>query len=74
MPKINRLKVVLAEQQKTGKWLAAQIGKSNCSVSKWCSNSVQPDLVTLDMIAKFLKVDIKTLDAIYNEGVSKFPL
>lgn len=66
MPKINRLKVVLAEQQKTGKWLAAQIGKSNCSVSKWCSNSVQPDLVTLDMIAKILKVDIKTLDAIYN--------
>lgn len=66
MPKINRLKVVLAEQQETGKWLAAQIGKSNCSVSKWCSNSVQPDLVTLDMIAKILKVDIKTLDAIYN--------
>lgn len=66
MPKINRLKVVLAEQQKTGKWLAAQIGESNCSVSKWCSNSVQPDLVTLDMIAKILKVDIKTLDAIYN--------
>jgi len=70
MPKINRLKVVLAEQQKTGKWLAAQIGKSNCSVSKWCSNSVQPDLVTLDMIAKILKVDIKTLlyDTDFNEN------
>ncbi len=71
MPKINRLKVVLAEQQKTGKWLAAQIGKSNCSVSKWCSNSVQPDLVTLDMIAKILKVDIKTLlyDTDFNENI-----
>ena len=71
MPKINRLKIVLAEQQKTGKWLAAQIGKSNCSVSKWCSNSVQPDLVTLDMIAKILKVDIKTLlyDTDFNENI-----
>ena len=46
MANLNRLKVVLAEQQKTGKWLAEQIGKSNCTVSKWCSNSVQPDLKT----------------------------
>lgn len=61
MPNLNRLKAVLAEQQKTGKWLAEQIGKSNCSVSKWCSNSVQPDLQTLDNIAKVLKVDIKNL-------------
>lgn len=61
MQNLNRLKAVLAEQQKTGKWLAEQIGKSNCSVSKWCSNSVQPDLITLDKIAKTLKVNIKTL-------------
>ena len=61
MPNLNRLKVVLAEQQKTVKWLAEQIGKSNCSVSKWCSNSVQPDLVTLDAIARVLKIDIKDL-------------
>lgn len=61
MQNLNRLKAVLAEQQKTGKWLAEQIGKSNCSVSKWCSNSVQPDLNTLDKIAKVLKVDIRTL-------------
>ena len=61
MQNLNRLKAVLAEQQKTGKWLAEQIGKSNCSVSKWCSNSVQPDLFTLDKIAKTLKVNIKTL-------------
>ena len=57
MQNLNRLKAVLAEQQKTGKWLAEQIGKSNCSVSKWCSNSVQPDLITLDKIAKTLKVN-----------------
>ena len=61
MQNLNRLKAELAEQQKTGKWLAEQIGKSNCSVSKWCSNSVQPDLITLDKIAKTLKVNIKTL-------------
>lgn len=70
MPNLNRLKVVLAEQQKTGKWLAEQIGKSNCSVSKWCSNSVQPDLVTLDAIARVLKIDIKDLlnNTNYNNG------
>lgn len=61
MPNLNRLKAVLAEQQKTGTWLAEQIGKSNCSVSKWCSNSAQPDLNTLDKIAKILNVDIRTL-------------
>lgn len=54
MANLNRLKVVLVEQQKTGKWLAEQIGKSNCTVSKWCSNSVQPDLKTLNDIAKVL--------------------
>ena len=43
---------MLVEQQKTGKWLAEQIGKYNCTVSKWCSNSVQPDLKTLNDIAK----------------------
>lgn len=58
---LNRLKVVLVENQKTGKWLAEQLGKSNCTVSKWCSNSVQPDLQTLDKISKLLNIDIKDL-------------
>ena len=48
MSNLNRLKVVLVEQGKTGKWLAEQLGKSNCTVSKWCSNSIQPDLQTID--------------------------
>lgn len=61
MANLNRLKVVLAEQQKTGKWLAEQIGKSNCTVSKWCSNSVQPDLKTLNDIANVLNIDVKDL-------------
>lgn len=61
MKKLNRLKAVLAEQGKSGKWLAEQLGKSSCTVSKWCSNSVQPDLYTLDRIAIILNIDAKTL-------------
>lgn len=61
MANLNRLKAVLAEQLKTGKWLAAQMGKSNCTVSKWCSNSVQPDLKTLNDIANILDIDVKDL-------------
>lgn len=59
--KLNRLKVVLVEQNKTGKWLAEQLGKSTCSVSKWCQNTVQPDLQTLDKISRLLDVNIKDL-------------
>ena len=58
---LNRLKVVLVERNKTGKWLAEQLGKSTCSVSKWCQNTVQPDLQTLDQISRLLDVDIKDL-------------
>ena len=61
MANINRLKVVLVEQGKTGKWLADKLGKSTCTVSKWCQNSVQPDLQTLDAISKLLEVSIKDL-------------
>ena len=61
MANLNRIKVVLVEQQKTGKWLAEQMGKSTCTVSKWCSNSSQPDLAALDKIAKFLDVDRREL-------------
>ena len=57
----NRIKVVLVEQGKTGKWLAEQMGKSTCTVSKWCSNTVQPDLKTLNDIANLLQVDVKDL-------------
>ncbi len=61
MANLNRIKVVLVEQQKTGKWLSEQLGKSTCTVSKWCSNTIQPDLVTLDKIATLLNVDIREL-------------
>ena len=61
MANLNRIKVVLVEQKKTGKWLAEQLGKSKCTVSKWCKNTVQPDLNTLDKIAKLLDIDVKDL-------------
>lgn len=61
MANLNRIKIVLVEKGKTGKWLAGEIGKTPCTVSKWCSNSVQPDLQTLDKISKLLDVNIKDL-------------
>ena len=61
MVNLNRIKVVLVEQQKTGKRLAEQLGKSTCTVSKWCSNTIQPDLATLDKIATLLNVDRREL-------------
>ena len=58
---INRIKVVLVEQKRTGKWLAEQMGKDQATVSKWCTNTSQPDLPTLTKVAEILNVDIKGL-------------
>lgn len=58
---LNRIKVVLVEQKKTGKWLAEQLGVSACTVSRWASNTAQPNLSTLNDIAKLLGVDVKNL-------------
>ena len=61
MKDLNRLKVVLAEQKKTGKWLAERLGKDTSTVSKWCSNKMQPSLEMLMRIAEVLDVDIREL-------------
>jgi transcriptional regulator with XRE-family HTH domain len=58
---INRLKVVLVENKRTNKWLAEQLGKDPGTVSKWCTNTLQPNLETLNQIAEVLKVDIREL-------------
>ena len=58
---INRLKVVLAEKQRTNKWLAEQLDKDPAPVSKWCTNTAQPGLETLVEIAKVIDVDVKDL-------------
>ncbi len=58
---INRLKVVLVEQGKTNKWLAEKLDKNETTVSRWCTNEVQPSLDTLVIIADLLAVDVKDL-------------
>lgn len=59
--RINRIKVVLVEHNRTGKWLAEQLGKNEATVSRWCSNSSQPSLEMLVLIASILNVDPREL-------------
>ena len=61
MKELNRLKIVLVEKKKTSKWLAEQLRKNASTVSKWCTNTSQPDLQTLDKIADLLGCDTRTL-------------
>jgi transcriptional regulator with XRE-family HTH domain len=61
---LNRLKVVLAEKKRTNKWLAEQLGKDQGTISKWCTNTSQPDMETLARISKLLDVSVVEL---YNQ-------
>ena len=58
---LNRLKVVLVENQKTSKWLAEKLGVSTVTVSKWCTNMHQPDLQTLARISELIGCDKREL-------------
>lgn len=58
---INRIKVMLVEKKRTNKWLAEQLGKDPATVSKWCTNTIQPSLDTLLSIAELLNVQIQEL-------------
>lgn len=58
---LNRIKVVLADKQRTNKWLAEQLGKDKTTISKWCTNSNQPDLESLMKTAKLLNVEVTEL-------------
>lgn len=58
---VNRLIIVLAEEQKSNKWLAEQLGKDQATISKWVTNASQPDLKNLLRIAKALNVDVARL-------------
>ena len=58
---INRLKAVLAEQSKTNKWLAEQLGKNETTISRWCTNEIQPSVENLVTISTLLKVDVREL-------------
>ena len=61
MEALNRLKVVLAEQEKTNRWLAEQLGKTEHTISRWCHNKSQPSVAQLNEIANVLNVDIRSL-------------
>ena len=58
---INRIKVVLADEKKSNKWLAEQLGKDQTTISKWCTNTSQPDLGSLIKTAKLLGVELADL-------------
>jgi transcriptional regulator with XRE-family HTH domain len=58
---LNRIKVVLADKKRTNKWLAEQLGKDQGTISKWCTNTSQPDMETLARISKLLGVGVEEL-------------
>ena len=61
MEDLNQLKIVLAKKKRTNKWLAEQLGVNQTTVSKWCTNTTQPDLQTLKRITELLEVNIQDL-------------
>ncbi|WP_407403720.1 helix-turn-helix domain-containing protein [Sodaliphilus sp.] len=61
MENLNRIKGALADAGKTGVWLACQLGKDPVTISKWCTNTTQPDLQTLAKISELLKINIREL-------------
>ena len=61
MEDVNRIKLVLVEKKRTSKWLSEQMGVNPSTVSKWCTNTTQPDITSLLRIADLLEVDIKDL-------------
>ena len=69
---LNRIKVVLAEKNLQNKWLAGQIGRDQATISKWVTNTAQPNLETLIKIAQVLRVDIgelvRTNDSVVEEN------
>ena len=58
---VNRLKIMLAVTKRSNKWLAEMLGKDQATISKWCTNTCQPDLETLIRISDLLKVDVNDL-------------
>jgi len=58
---LNRLKIVLVEQGKSGRWLAERLNKSEHTISRWCQNKTQPSVAQLNEIAQVLSIDVRTL-------------
>ena len=66
---VNRLKIMLAVTKHSNKWLAEQLGKDPVTISKWCTNTTQPDLQTLSKISDLLNIDIRELLVSRNQPV-----
>ncbi|WP_444302073.1 helix-turn-helix transcriptional regulator [Leyella stercorea] len=66
---LNRLKLLLVEKKKTGLWLAEQLGKDKTTISKWCTNSSQPDVECLIKISKLLNVKLSDILIVDNEEI-----
>ncbi|MCC8174391.1 MAG: helix-turn-helix domain-containing protein [Odoribacter sp.] len=58
---LKRLKIVLVEKKRTGKWLAEKLGKNEATISRWCTNEAQPSIETLFEIARMLDVNVREL-------------
>ena len=61
MEELNQLKLVLVKNKETNKWLAEQLGVNQATVSKWCTNTTQPDLATLKRISELLNVNVSEI-------------
>ncbi len=59
--RFNRIKLVLVENDKSAKWLSEQLGKDKSTVSRWCTNDIQPSVETFFQIAAVLKIDVRDL-------------
>jgi transcriptional regulator with XRE-family HTH domain len=59
--KLNRIKAVLADKEKTSAWLADQLGRDPATISKWCTNACQPPMETFMKIAQLLEVGLDEL-------------
>lgn len=66
---LNRLKLLLVEKKKTGLWLAEQLGKDKTTISKWCTNSSQPDVECLIKISMLLNVELSDILIVDNEEI-----
>lgn len=73
MEDINRLKLLLVEKKKTSKWLSEQLGITPSTVSKWCTNTSQPDMETLARISRLLDIGVEELyNKTFMESVSRY--
>jgi putative transcriptional regulator len=67
-PKYNRIKIVLAEKEKSAKWLSEQLDKDKSTVSRWCTNDMQPTIETFYSIAEILDIEVRELFVASKKG------